>query len=256
MNSECISQIPDSEAYQYSERSRKLPPGLFSWIKPLWRTPDTFVLDHSSLDAFLFLRFLKMLIIISLVGCVLTWPILLPLHATGGGGLTELDRVAFGNLVSPRRYYVHALLACIYFGELIQCEMAKLTLPGFILYMVVRECIYCVNIRQAYLMAPFYAERQSSRTVLFTCVPREYLYEARLRATFGNGVKKVWLPRDSEDLEHLVKERDQTAFRLEKAEIALIMAANVAKSKAIGDASKAKVVTSEEEVERRRRSAE
>lgn len=122
--------------------------------------------------------------------------------------------------------------------------------------MVVRECIYCVNIRQAYLMAPFYADRPSSRTVLFTCVPREYLHEARLRATFGNGVKKVWLPRDGDDLEHLVKERDQTAFRLEKAEIALIKAANVAKSKASGDASEAKVLTSEEEVERRRRSAE
>jgi hypothetical protein len=122
--------------------------------------------------------------------------------------------------------------------------------------MVVRECIYCVNIRQAYLMAPFYADRQSSRTVLFTCVPREYLYESRLRATFGNGVKKVWLLRDAEDLENLVKERDQTAFRLERAEIALIKTANAAKAKASEVTSEAKVLTSEEEVERRRRSAE
>jgi hypothetical protein len=105
-------------------------------------------------------------------------------------------------------------------------------------------------------MAPFYAERQSSRTVLFTCVPREYLYEARLRATFGNGVKKVWLPRDGDDLEKLVKERDQTAFRLEKAEIALIMAANAAKAKDVGGSFEEKSLTSEEEVERRRESAE
>lgn len=122
--------------------------------------------------------------------------------------------------------------------------------------MVVRECIYCVNIRQAYLMSPFYGERKSSRTVLFTCVPREYLSEARLRATFGSGVKKVWLPRDANDLENLVKERDQTALRLEKAEIALIKSANAAKAKAIGDDSESKVLTSEMEVERRRRSAE
>ena len=122
--------------------------------------------------------------------------------------------------------------------------------------MVVRECIYCVNIRQAYLMAPFYADRQSSRTVLFTCVPREYLYEPRLRATFGSGVKKVWLLRDADDLENLVKERDQTAYRLERAEIALIKTANAAKAKASVIASEAKVLTSEEEVERRRRSAE
>ena len=90
-------------------------------MKALWRIQDKYVLDHSSLDAFLFLRFLKVLIVISFVGCLLTWPILLPLHATGGGGSTELDRVAFGNIVSARKYYVHALLACIYFGESVQC---------------------------------------------------------------------------------------------------------------------------------------
>ena len=86
-------------------------------MKTLWRTSDKVVLDHSSLDAFLFLRFLKVLIVISFVGCLLTWPILLPLHATGGGDSAELDRVAFGNIVSARRYYVHALLAWIYFGR-------------------------------------------------------------------------------------------------------------------------------------------
>lgn len=115
--SKCINGVPESEAYVCSERSRRLPSGAFNWIKPFWQIPDTFVLDHSSLDAFLFLRFLKILIVIFFVGCCLTWPILIPLHATGGRGNTELDRVTFGNIVSPRRYYAHAFLAWIYFGE-------------------------------------------------------------------------------------------------------------------------------------------
>lgn len=131
----------------------------------------------------------------------------------------------------------------------------RLTLAGFILYMVVRECVYSINIRQAYLMSPFYADRLSSRTVLFTCVPRQYLHEGRLRAIFGTAVTKVWLPRDTEDLEHLVKERDQTALRLENAEFALIRLANLARKKAGGDAFETKAETSEGTMKQRRKSA-
>jgi calcium permeable stress-gated cation channel len=131
----------------------------------------------------------------------------------------------------------------------------RLTPAGFILYMVVRECVYSINIRQAYLMSPFYAERLSSRTVLFTCVPRQYLNEARLRVIFGTAVKRVWLPRDTEDLEHLVKERDQTALRLEKAEFELIKLANSARTKAGGDDFKTRAETSEMVIKQRKRSA-
>lgn len=108
--------IPNADVA--SERSERLPLGIFKWLKPFWRLPDTYVLDHVSLDGFLFLRFLKILIVISFVGWCLTWPVLLPLHATGGGGNTELDLFTFGNVADPSRYYAHALLAWIYFGRL------------------------------------------------------------------------------------------------------------------------------------------
>lgn len=99
--------------------------------------------------------------------------------------------------------------------------------------MVSRECIYYINLRQAYLLSPFYGNRLSSRTVLFTCVPQQYLDEAKLRKVFGDSVKNVWIPRDTDELENLVKERDQTAFRLEKAEITLIKKANAARNTAL-----------------------
>ena len=121
--------------------------------------------------------------------------------------------------------------------------------------MVIRECIFSINARQAYLMSPFYSDRLSSRTVLFTCVPRQYLYEAKLRSLFGN-VKKVWLPKDTPDLEDLVKERDQTAFRLERAEITLIKAANAARNKANAENVELPSQTSEAVLEKRRKSAE
>lgn len=104
-----------------------------------------------------------------------------------------------------------------------------LTIPAaFVLYTVCRECIYAINLRQAYLLSPFYANRLSSRTVLFTCVPEPLLDEARLRKVFGDSVKNVWIPKTSWELERLVRERDQTASRLQDAELELIRKANIA----------------------------
>jgi len=99
--------------------------------------------------------------------------------------------------------------------------------------MVSRECVYFINLRQAYLLSPYYANRLSSRTVLFTCVPQQILDERKLRKVFGDAVKNVWIPRDAEELEQLVKEREQTAERLEKAEIELIHKANEQWRKAV-----------------------
>lgn len=97
--------------------------------------------------------------------------------------------------------------------------------------MIVRECIYYVNLRQAYLSSPYYADRISSRTIVLTCVPKEYLDERRLRKLYGDAVKRIFIPRTSKPLVKMVKEREQTAERLEKAEIALIRIANTARRK-------------------------
>lgn len=97
--------------------------------------------------------------------------------------------------------------------------------------MVSRECVYYISLRQAYLFSPPIAARLSSRTVLFTSVPQEYLQEDKLRALFGRAVKTVWIPRDTSKLDRIVTEREQTAFRLEKAETEMIKKANEARNR-------------------------
>lgn len=99
--------------------------------------------------------------------------------------------------------------------------------------MVSRECLYYINLRQAYLLSPFYSNRLSSRTVLYRNVPRQYLDEARLRWILGSSVKRIWIPQTTDELERLVKEREQTAMRLEKAEFRLIKMANIARTKVL-----------------------
>jgi hypothetical protein len=101
--------------------------------------------------------------------------------------------------------------------------------------MISRECIYYINLRQAYLLSPYHAERLSSRTVLFTSVPQALLDERKIKKLFGDSVRNVWIPRDTKALASLVKEREQTAMRLEKAEITLIKKANAARRKMVGN---------------------
>jgi calcium permeable stress-gated cation channel len=99
--------------------------------------------------------------------------------------------------------------------------------------MITRECIYYINLRQAFLMSPIYANRMSSRTVLFTSVPDYYLNEARLRSMLGKSVVRVWIPTDTKELDDLVKERDKISLKLEGAETKLCKLANEARLKAL-----------------------
>lgn len=58
--------------------------------------PDTYVLQHNSLDGYFLLRFLKICVVICFVGCCITWPVLFPINATGGVGKRQLDLLTFG----------------------------------------------------------------------------------------------------------------------------------------------------------------
>lgn len=100
------------------------------------------------------------------------------------------------------------------------------------MYMITRESIFYINLRQAYLLSPYYASRLSSRTVLFTSVPEEYLSEVNMRRMLGPSVLRVWIASDTSKLENEIGERDKAAMKLEAAETKLIKTANAARLKA------------------------
>ncbi|QDS73513.1 hypothetical protein FKW77_009415 [Venturia effusa] len=187
----------------------KAPPttdGMFAWVKDFMQIPDDHVLTHQSLDQYLFLRFLKMITIMPAVGCLITWPLLFPINATGGEGQSGLNVVSISNIKNPNRFYAHAIAAWLFLG--------------FVMFMITRETIYFVNLRQAFLMTPRNASRISSRTVLFTDVPDEYLNERAIR-TVCSSVRRIWLATDCYKLAKIVKEREDAALKLEAAEIKL-----------------------------------
>lgn len=54
-------------ALRKQERTPPLSKSMFGWVKEINQIPDTYVLQHNSLDAFFLLRFLKISVIITLV---------------------------------------------------------------------------------------------------------------------------------------------------------------------------------------------
>ncbi|KIW01863.1 uncharacterized protein PV09_06712 [Verruconis gallopava] len=206
-----------SKTLQKGDYSPELSSGLFSWISELWKIPDTFVLQHQSIDAYLFLRFMKIEVVTCLVGCLITMPVLFPVNATGGAGQHQLDILSMSNVENSWRFFAHAGCAWIFFG--------------FVMFMIARESIFYINLRQAYLLSPLYSRKLSSRTVLFTSVPDDYLDEKRLRDMLGGAVRHIWFPTDTKELDDLVGERDKVAFKLEGAETKLIKTAWKNKSK-------------------------
>lgn len=198
--------------------------GYFNWIKGFWQIPDAWALKSQSLDAYLFIRFLRVCANICFVGLIMTWPVLFPINATGGGGQTELEILSMANVdvTTPggrNRLYAHAIIAFFFYG--------------FVVYTVVRECIFYINLRQAFMLSPIFANRISSRTVLFTSVPEAFLDEAKIRKMFSDSVKRVWIAGDSEKVDDLVEERDKAAMRLESSEVKLIKIVNKERLKAI-----------------------
>merc|ERR1711939_675358 len=169
---------------------------------------DEFVLGHSSLDNYLFLRYFKILILISFVGCLITWPVLFPVNATGGANdATGFDILSFANINDSARYWAHSIIGVIFFS--------------FVIYVITRETLYYAYMRQAYLLSPYNSSKISSKTVLFTDVPEEYRNPGALEHVFPN-TRYIWIAADPEDLEDHVDERNQASIKLEGAEMKLI----------------------------------
>lgn len=177
------------------------------WFQDYLKLKDTFILRHHSFDAYLFLRFFRTLILIAGVGCLLTWPILFPLNATGGGSAEQLDVLAFTNVAKPNYCWGHAIVAILYLT--------------FIMLLVNRERIFLINMRHAYMMTSANAQRLSSRVVLFLSVPEDVVSNGHFQRIFGDNVKRTWKISKLDDLKSLVDDRTQSVYDLEAAELKL-----------------------------------
>ncbi|KAI0009630.1 DUF221-domain-containing protein [Xylariaceae sp. FL0662B] len=201
-----IGTIPEKD------RTPSTNAGYFDWVHTMYKLPDKFFLYHQSLDVYLYLRFLRTIILICVVGCCLTWPVLMPVNATGGGSSTELDKIGIGNIKKKGHYYAHAVMAWVFFG--------------FVMFTVARERLFLIGLRQAWNLSKPNAKRLSSRVVLFLSAPRDALEERNMHRFFGDGALRIWPATQNSHLDSLVSSRKSKVEQLEAAEISLIQRAN------------------------------
>lgn len=180
----------------------------FSWFHTLRVVPDKFVLYHEHLDSYLYLRFLRTLIFLCVVGCCITWPVLFPVNATGGGNSSQLDRISIGNVSDKKKLYAHAAVAYVYFG--------------FVMFTVARERIWLIGLRQAWNLSRPMARRLSSKVVLFLSAPAAALDQNNVQRIFGEDAVRVWPATSADKLHSLVSSRDAIVEELEAAELKLI----------------------------------
>ena len=192
-----------------SEKTPSAGASTFGWLSKFRSLSDDYVLNHHSLDAYLYVRFLKMLTLMAFVGAIVTWPVLFPVNATGAAGELGLDILSFSNISdsNPARYFAHAVIAWVFFG--------------WVMFLIGREMMYLVKVRQAYLLSTWNASRISQRTVLFTDIPDKELSLERLHTNFPD-VAQIWLVPDVSELEEDVEDLEETIPKLESSEIKLM----------------------------------
>ncbi|KAF9495804.1 DUF221-domain-containing protein [Pleurotus eryngii] len=192
------------------KRSQKLPSGPWRWVPAILHSPLEDIIHKNGLDAYMFLRYIRLLIIIFLIFTLLTFPIIIPLDAIGlDTGRTGLDRITWSNLADSNkqiRFVGHIILAYL--------------LTGIVVLMIRREMNHFVHMRHQFLLSESHSRLPQARTVLITAVPDELGDEHALR-TFASftpgGVDRVWLYRDTKALNKIFEERRKLCSKLEKA---------------------------------------
>ncbi|OJD14133.1 hypothetical protein AJ78_05508 [Emergomyces pasteurianus Ep9510] len=223
-----LTRIYQPRTYLVPERERTepSPPGLFRWIAPVFRTSNSEFIQKCGLDAYFFLRYLRMLLKIFVPLSFIILPVLIPLNKVGGKdtravpnmdgtryNVSGLDQLAWGNITPEHadRYWAHLVLAIIVVVYV--CAVFFDELRGYI------------RLRQTYLTSPQHRLRASATTVLVTAIPPKWLsVEAldRLFDVFPGGVRNIWINRNMDELSEKVKLRNNLALNLESAETELI----------------------------------
>jgi hypothetical protein len=105
----------------HSKRQDPLIGNILKWPLAIFKADYTKVKRTNGMDAYFFLRFLRMAIRIFLPIWFFSWAILLPITSvhTSVDNATGLDRFVFGNVSNDKqsRYAAHVILAWAFTGE-------------------------------------------------------------------------------------------------------------------------------------------
>ena len=178
-------------------------PSLLAWIAEFYHARDVDLLCSQTLDGYLLLRYLKLCMLLCLGGCAILCPFLLPLNATGGGGLSQLDALTIANMKKDSlKIYAHACCTIVFFG--------------WVMFVIRREMIFYLNLKHEYRVLKRKIDDPNFRTVLFTDAVREDGDVDNMDHVFGDmhGMK-VWLVTDLRSLNKSLRQRTSLVDKLD-----------------------------------------
>ncbi|KZV65766.1 DUF221-domain-containing protein [Peniophora sp. CONT] len=191
------------------KRQAPLSSHILGWPLSIWRADYRAIKNINGLDAYFFVRFLRMMIRILIVIWPLSWAILLPITSVGTSVSTDgLTKFTFGN-IAPQvqsRYWAHLVCAWVF--------------NGWICWNLKHEYAHFISVRQHFLVSPAHSSTAQARTVLVTGIPPKYLSESALSKLFAHlpgGVERVWLNRDLGDMPDIYKRNVAACKKLESA---------------------------------------
>ncbi|KAG1716824.1 hypothetical protein ID866_346, partial [Astraeus odoratus] len=214
------------------ERVKPFHTGLLSWPIALFKVDYRDIQRVNGPDAYLFVRFLRMMIRVLIPIWTVSWIVLLPVSAVNNSyaGKTGLDRFTFGTITPDHYPRYAAYLVCVYIFTF------------WIYWNIKYEMQHFVTVRQLHLIDPVHSRSAQANTILVTGIPAKYLSEKALIQLYSHlpgGVKRVWLNRDLKDLPSVYDRRLAACNKLESAESGLLRTALKIRSKNLKDGKKA-----------------
>lgn len=223
--------------------------GMFGWIKPIWKTP-TEEYKQIGMDAFFFLRFLKVLGIFFLTLAVINIPILVPIHYTSGYNPDEiqewvpgmnssshwrnspiarnnisqeysmttsgLDKISMSN-VSPNyanRFIFHLILSIFAIA--------------WFHVVLISELEYYISERNKYIVNNWASEESYQSTIFIDNLPKKMVHSEReIRKFFDTLVpgciEKVWfIPQTHKILTKHLEVEERITHQIESLELGII----------------------------------
>ncbi|KAL2316358.1 Extracellular tail, of 10TM putative phosphate transporter [Schizosaccharomyces pombe] len=199
----CIIDTQPKE--EKPEPSPSSPFGLFAYVV---KRSETYLIQYAGVDGYFFIRYLFTFGALCILGCLVLFPILLPVNATNGVGEKGFDILSFSNVKNHNRFYAHVFLSWLFFG--------------FTIFIIYRELRYYVIFRHAMQSSGLYNNLPSSSTMLLTELPNSVLNdEETLHELFPNASEFTFV-RDLKKLEKKVKKRSDLGNKYESTLNSLI----------------------------------
>ncbi|KAA1112631.1 hypothetical protein PGT21_004209 [Puccinia graminis f. sp. tritici] len=197
-----------------SKRSQPVSVTPWGWLLPTLTSPSKSMIPTAGLDAYMYIRFLRMMIFIFAPSTCLVMVVLLPLNSVGTSvSTTGLNSFAFGNIPKNKQIRYVGHLLCAY------------AITIWTVFLIQKEMSEYIEVRQRYLTRQSHLDLPQSRTVLVTGVPKSFLSSEvlnSLTARLPGGIKRVWISRALNDLPEIYKKRLECVSMLESAETTLV----------------------------------